>query len=84
MDFGAELKKLRLKAGLKQIEVATALGYGSSQFVSNWERSVSWPPIKQVKTLARLYNIAPEKLFMKLQKAYIRKLQEEFDATVDF
>ena len=37
------LKKMRLKAGLSQRDVSTALGYTSPQYVSNWERGKSHP-----------------------------------------
>lgn len=45
--MGAKLKEIRLKADMSQGELAKKLGYGSAQFVSNWERGVcSVPPPK--------------------------------------
>lgn len=39
------LKEKRTCAGLSQWDVAKKLGYSSPQFVSNWERGLSDPPI---------------------------------------
>lgn len=76
--IGQELKRLRIKAGLKQKEVAKQLGYTSPQFISNWERDVSSPPVKTIKQLAALYKTSPERLFLKIQKAVIQHMQDEF------
>ena len=77
--MGQELKKLRLKTGLKQKEVAAQLGYSSPQFVSNWERGISSPPVKVLKQLAGIYNTNPERLFQKLRKAINDQMQKEFE-----
>lgn len=65
-QFTQELKQSRIKANLSQGDVSTKLGYSTPQFVSNWERGVSQPPIKTLKTLGKLYNVDPEKLFEKM------------------
>ena len=80
-EIGQELKRLRIKSGLKQKDVAKELGYSSAQFVSNWERGVSTPPVKSVKKLASLYKASPEKLFKKLQNAVIKSMREEYEKT---
>lgn len=53
-----ELVRLRNAAGLSQGDVAERLGYSSPQFVSNWERGMSTPPIKELKQLAQMYSIS--------------------------
>ncbi len=80
--MGQELKKLRLKTGLKQKEVASLLGYSSPQFVSNWERGISSPPVKTLKQLAGIYKTNPEKLFVKLRKTIVEQMQREFESSV--
>ena len=65
------LQKLRLDAGLQQTDVAKALGYKTSQFVSNWERGASMPPIKALRTLADLYQVPAETIYLKVEKAVI-------------
>lgn len=78
-EIGLELKKLRIKAGLKQKEVALKLGYSTPQFISNWERGISSPPVKSIKQLACIYKTSPEKLFLRIQKAFINHMRTEFE-----
>ena len=62
-NFGIYLRKLREKQKLSQGEVATAMGYKSPQFISNWERGLSSPPLKALVKLADIYDIPKEKLY---------------------
>lgn len=57
------LKQKRVAAGLSQREVSDKLGYTTPQFVSNWERGVSHPPINAIKKLGELYKISADELF---------------------
>ena len=43
IELAKYLKEKRLAANLSQINIAHRLGYGSAQFISNWERGVAWP-----------------------------------------
>ena len=83
-EIGEELKKLRIKSGLKQKEVAKQLGYSTPQFISNWERGISSPPVKTIKQLAHIYKTSPEKLFQKLQKAVVNHMKAEFERSIGF
>ena len=56
MKLQEYLKEMRLKTGMSQWEVADKLGYSSPQFVSNWERGLSVPPIKTLKAIAIVYG----------------------------
>lgn len=67
------LKEVRIQAGLSQRDVAEILGYSTPQFISNWERGLSHPPITSLKKLALAYNVSADLLFEKL-------LQETIDA----
>lgn len=58
--FAHFLKTKRTEAGLTQQQVASDLGYASPQFISNWERGISYPPIPTLKQLAKLYSISAE------------------------
>ena len=53
---GEILKKARVSAGLTQRQVADHFNYGTPQFISNWERGVSQPPMTILKTLEGLYK----------------------------
>ena len=57
------LKTSRINSNLSQAEVAAKLGYKTPQFISNWERGVSQPPISAIDTLAEIYAIQPDQLF---------------------
>lgn len=56
--LGDFLKSHRLNSGFSQAEVATKLGYISPQFISNWERGVSCPPLNKLNELVDLYRIS--------------------------
>lgn len=57
------LKTKRISAGLSQKDVADRLGYTTPQFISNWERGVSQPPINVLKKLGEMYKVSAEELF---------------------
>ena len=57
------LKKSREKSGFTQAEVAKSLGYSTAQFVSNWERGLSYPPLKSLRTLSKMYDVNMDSLF---------------------
>ena len=71
------LKEKRTAAGLSQEEVATKLGYSTSQFISNWERGISQPPINTLKFLAKLYNVNPEEMFQVLLQNTIAIVEQD-------
>lgn len=76
------LKDKRIEANLSQKDVADFLKYESAQFISNWERGLSSPPITILKKLADFYGISPEKLFEVVLEEEIRQttinLQRKF------
>jgi transcriptional regulator with XRE-family HTH domain len=57
------LKDKRESAGLSQKQVADKLGYTTPQFISNWERGVSSPPLKTLKKVGELYHVSADELF---------------------
>lgn len=57
------LKEKRENAGLSQKQVSDKLGYTTPQFVSNWERGVSSPPLKTLKKIGELYHVSADDLF---------------------
>lgn len=74
-EFHVYLKNLRVRATLSQESVAHALGYESSQFVSNWERGLSHPPLKAVPVLARLYQVSTQEMYQNLESAIMKNLK---------
>ena len=77
-DISSFLKSKRVDAGLTQLDVARKLGYGSSQFISNWERGLANPPAFVLKDLAKLYKLDPKELLEMLLSAVNDKICKEF------
>lgn len=73
IEFALFLKKLRLKSGLSQGDVAKQLHYKSPQFISNWERGLSTPTVNSFQDLANLYDVKVEIVF----NAYMKSLKQE-------
>jgi transcriptional regulator with XRE-family HTH domain len=61
--LGNFLKNKREAVGLSQGQVAKKLRYTSPQFISNWERGISSPPIKVLRLLSDLYRVSTDELF---------------------
>lgn len=79
-QFAGFIKTARIKAGVSQADVANALGYGSSQFVSNWERGISMPPLGSLKVIAKMYGINSENLFKVFLVTTTARMRKEFQA----
>lgn len=81
-SLGTFLKGKRLKQGYSQAELATMLGYASPQFVSDWERGISSPPMKKLPELASALQVKIDVLFellVDLATTQLKEnLQEEF------
>lgn len=71
------LKEKRTLSGLSQKDVATKLGYSTSQFISNWERGISQPPINTLRTLAHMYNVSAEQMFNVLLEETMIQVQAD-------
>ncbi len=75
-NLGDFLKLKRMDKGLTQGEVAQKLGYSTPQFISNIERGLCSPPLKNLKTLIKLYGIHHEEvieLILQEQEKILRK-----------
>ena len=74
--LGDYLKERRIQADLTQADVAQKLGYTSPQFISNFERGLCSPPLKNLKVLVKLYKLPAEEvidLILKEQKVILSK-----------
>jgi transcriptional regulator with XRE-family HTH domain len=76
-DLAEYLKKARTNAGLSQKEVAAILGYKSSQFVSNWERGLSSPPVSTLRRLCSLYRTNENEMFQIIRDIAVRQLEQD-------
>lgn len=74
---GRFLKMRREKASLTQQDVAKHLDYTSPQFVSNWERGVSLPPIDALPRLAALYEIAAKEMIDTMHRYQVQLIDHQ-------
>lgn len=71
------LKEKRVAAGLSQKDVADKLGYSTPQFISNWERGVSHPPINALKKIGEMYKVSADELFEVTLNATIQDVTQD-------
>lgn len=71
------LKQTREKAELSQRQVADELGYQSAQFISNWERGISSPPMKTLKHLGELYHVSAKDLYEIMVVDTLRRVEAD-------
>ena len=76
-EFAVFLKKKRSLAGLSQKEVSEELGYSTPQFISNWERGMSTPPMTAIKQLSILYKISMDEIFELLLKETVEQVTHD-------
>ena len=60
--FKTNLKYLREKEGLEQMELASMLGFKSSSAISEWEKGVRIPNIGVLSDIASIFNITLSEL----------------------
>lgn len=56
IGMGRWLKENRIRAEMTQADVAKKIGYTTPQFISNWERGISMPPLSVYARLVRIYK----------------------------
>ena len=57
LRYGAYLKREREGRHFTQKYVADHLGFRTPQLISNWERGIAVPPLKEIRKLAQLYGV---------------------------
>ncbi|HEY7326083.1 MAG TPA: helix-turn-helix transcriptional regulator [Gemmataceae bacterium] len=68
-----QLRKYRKARGLNQCQVARILGLADSSSVSQWERGVCLPSLKNLFRLAALYRTLVDALYIDT----LRKIRKE-------
>lgn len=71
------LKEKRVAVSLSQKDVALKLGYSTSQFISNWERGISQPPLQTLRKIAELYHVSADDVFQVLMKTTIAQVEKD-------
>lgn len=80
---GSKLKEWRISANLSQNDTAKKLKYSSPQFISNWERGVSLPPLEILPKLMKLYGFSAEELTKVMFEYQEKQLAYQHSQLVD-
>lgn len=75
-NLGKYFQEKRLKQDLSQKDVASHLGYSTPQFISNWERGISTPPLSAIPQLAKIYKVSPDEMFNKILDMTLRQTKQ--------
>lgn len=77
------LRSSREAKSLSQADVAKELGYSSPQFVSNWERGISSPPMDAIFKLAKIFDLQADAIYEVLLEESLERtkmnLQSEYN-----
>ncbi len=74
--FSEYMAKKRVKSGKTQGDISRRLGYGSAQFLSNFERGLCVFPLAKLKILCAEIGVSREKaaeMLIKIETAKINK-----------
>lgn len=63
MDFGKQIKQMRLERKLTQEQMAEQLGV-SRQAVSNWENNKNLPDLELIISMSRLFSVSLDDLIL--------------------
>lgn len=75
---GKPIRKAREQNGLTQWDIAKGMEYTSAQFVSNWERGVSMPPLAELPRVASLVGLTTKELKDRMKACKIKEIELEF------
>lgn len=76
-NFGSFLKYHREKKGFSQGNLSKILGYKSPQFVSNWERNISLPPMTMLAEISSVLKIKKNDVIDMLTVEYRKKIEKK-------
>ncbi|MBO9667694.1 MAG: helix-turn-helix transcriptional regulator [Bdellovibrio sp.] len=79
LELGTLLKEHRLKAGMTQQDLANKFGYSTAQFISNWERGISQPPMETLVQLSVLLKIPKATIKELLIKNAIQQIEKKIE-----
>jgi transcriptional regulator with XRE-family HTH domain len=76
--FGSFLKNMRERRDVTQADLARKLGFGTSQFISNWERGICEPPMYAIPIIAEYLAIPKRKMVSELLELTKSSLERRF------
>jgi transcriptional regulator with XRE-family HTH domain len=66
------LREHRKRANLRQIDIAKALGFKSTDRISLWEKGLTYPHVVNLFKLARIYVVLPHELYPEISKHQLK------------
>ncbi len=57
------VKVFRKKAGLRQIDVAYALGFTTITRICRWEKGLAYPSVVNLLKMAKLFQVPAEEIY---------------------
>lgn len=78
------IKEKRAEKDWSQTRLAKLLGYSSGQFVSNWERGDSYPPMDRLAKMTLLFELEDNILFDLFSKENFESKQKEYEKALEF
>lgn len=82
MEFHQYLKKVRHDNKYSQEQLAIKLGYNTSQFISNWERGVSLPPMDILAKIVTIFRLNKAEVFKMYVEEITKKKLNEFQSAL--
>lgn len=73
----------RKKKNLSQGDVAKAMGYSTSQFISNWERGISHPPPNSIEKLSTTLQVPAKQLVELICESVAYRAAKQYRDSVD-
>lgn len=80
-ELGDLLKCSREKAGLTQRQVSNELEYSSAQFISNFERGITAPPLKRLNQIIELFGVPVGRITNAYMAGVAKRVGQELGAS---
>lgn len=78
MELGNKIKKLRIKSGYTQEELANKLGI-SAQSISKWENQITMPDITLLPELSEAFGVTIDELFDLSAEQKLNRIESKLD-----
>ena len=79
--YNNNLREIRLKRGLRQLDVVCILGFTTTDRLSHWEKGQALPNIINLFKLALIFQVPPESLYPEMMQslhASLSSVQEKY------
>lgn len=78
------IKQKRIEKKYSQVDLGKSLGYSSGQFVSNWERGESYPPMDRLAKMSLLFDLQKEDLISLFLEEQSEIKKKEYSKAYEF